>query len=144
MNFYEGLIRNISTSISIILDKIINQNIENYFKQKTKEVEKNINEKKKLLDEQLNKEFHNRTMGNFDSNFTYNESILNNSINKKGSSYYYEKNNDDITSLISSNYNDYNNQKYSTSTNFMTSKKGAGGMYGGDDIHPSNANTKRN
>ena len=142
MNFYEGLIRNISTSISIILDKIINQNIENYFKQKTKEVEKNINEKKKLLDEQLNKEFHNRTMGNFDSNFTYNESILNNSINKKGSSYYYEKNNDDITSLISSNYNDYNNQKYSTSTNFMTSKKGAGGMYGGDDIHPSNVNTK--
>lgn len=123
MNFYEGLIRNISTSISIILDKIINQNIENYFKQKTKEVEKNINEKKKLLDEQLNKEFHNRTMGNFDSNFTYNESILNNSINKKGSSYYYEKNNDDITSLISSNYNDYNNQKYSTSTNFMTSKR---------------------
>ena len=142
MNFYEGLIRNISSSISIILDKIINQNIENYFKQKTKEVEKNINEKKKLLDEQLNKEFHNRTMGNFDSNFTYNESILNNSINKKGSSYYYEKNNDDITSLISSNYNDYNNQKYSTSTNFMTSKKGAGGMYGGDDIHPSNVNTK--
>jgi len=142
MNFYEGLIRNISTSISIILDKIINQNIENYFKQKTKEVEKNINEKKKLLDEQLNKEFHNRTMGNFDSNFTYNESILNNSINKKGSSYYYEKNNDDITSLISSNYNDYNNQKYSTSTNFMTSKKGAGGMYGGDDIHPSNINAK--
>ena len=142
MNFYEGLIRNISTSISIILDKIINQNIENYFKQKTKEVEKNINEKKKLLDEQLNKEFHNRTMGNFDSNFAYNESILNNSINKKGSSYYYEKNNDDITSLISSNYNDYNNQKYSTSTNFMTSKKGAGGMYGGDDIHPSNINIK--
>lgn len=142
MNFYEGLIRNISTSISIILDKIINQNIENYFKQKTKEVEKNINEKKKLLDEQLNKEFHNRTMGNFDSNFTYNESILNNSINKKGSSYYYEKNNDDITSLISSNYNDYNNQKYSTSTNFMTSKKGTGGMYGGDDIHPSNNYTK--
>ena len=127
MNFYEGLIRNISTSISIILDKIINQNIEQYFKQKTKEVEKNINEKKKLLDEQLNKEFHNRTMGNFDSNFTYNESILNNSINKKGSSYYYEKNNDDITSLISSNYNDYNNQKYSTSTNFMTSKKGGMG-----------------
>ena len=142
MNFYEGLIRNISTSISIILDKIINQNIENYFKQKTKEVEKNINEKKKLLDEQLNKEFHNRTMGNFDSNFTYNESILNNSINKKGSSYYYEKNNDDITSLISSNYNDYNNQKYSTSTNFMTSKKGVGGMYGGDDIHSSNINIK--
>ena len=127
MNFYEGLIRNISTSISIILDKIINQNIEQYFKQKTKEVEKNINEKKKLLDEQLNKEFHNRTMGNFDSNFTYNESILNNSINKKGSSYYYEKNNEDITSLISSNYNDYNNQKYSTSTNFMTSKKGGMG-----------------
>jgi hypothetical protein len=127
MNFYEGLIRNISTSISIILDKIINQNIEQYFKQKAKEVEKNINEKKKLLDEQLNKEFHNRTMGNFDSNFTYNESILNNSMNKKGSSYYYEKNNDDITSLISSNYNDYNNQKYSTSTNFMTSKKGGMG-----------------
>ena len=127
MNFYEGLIRNISTSISIILDKIINQNIEQNFKQKTKEVEKNINEKKKLLDEQLNKEFHNRTMGNFDSNFTYNESILNNSINKKGSSYYYEKNNEDITSLISSNYNDYNNQKYSTSTNFMTSKKGGMG-----------------
>ena len=24
----------------------------------------------------------------------------------------------------------------------MTSKKGAGGMYGGDDIHPSNINTK--
>jgi hypothetical protein len=127
MNFYEGLIRNISTSISIILDKIINQNIEQYFKQKAKEVEKNINQKKKLLDEQLNKEFHNRTMGNFDSNFTYNESILNNSMNKKGSSYYYEKNNDDITSLISSNYNDYNNQKYSTSTNFMTSKKGGMG-----------------
>ena len=127
MNFYEGLIRNISTSISIILDKIINQNIEQYFKQKTKEVEKSLNEKKKLLDEQLNKEFHNRTMGNFDSNFTYNESILNNSMNKKGSSYYYEKNNDDITSLISSNYNDYNNQKYSTSTNFMTSKKGGMG-----------------
>ena len=124
MNFYEGLIRNVSTSISIILDKIINQNIDQYFKQKAKEVEKNINEKKKLLDEQLNKEFHNRTMGNFDNNFTYNESILNNSINKKGSSYYYEKNNDDITSLISSNYNDNNNQKYSTSTNFMTSKKG--------------------
>lgn len=130
MNFYEGLIRNISTSISIILDKIINQNIDQYFKQKTKEVEKNINEKKKLLDEQLNKEFHNRTMGNFDSNFTYNESILNNSMNKKGSSYYYEKNNDDINSLISSNYNDYNNQKYSTSTNFMTTKKGG---IGGDD-----------
>ena len=130
MNFYEGLIRNISTSISIILDKIINQNIEQYFRQKAKEVEKNINEKKKLLDEQLNKEFHNRTMGNFDNNFTYNESILNNSINKKGSSYYYEKNNDDITSLISSNYNDFNNQKYSTSTNFMTSKKGG---FGGEE-----------
>ena len=138
MNFYEGLIRNISTSISIILDKVINQNIENYFKQKTKEVEKNINEKKKLLDEQLNKEFHNRTMGNFDSNFTYNESILNNSINKKGSSFYYEKNNDDITSLISSNYNDYNNQKYSTSTNFMTSKKG--GVGGADDARPVSIN----
>ena len=124
MNFYEGLIRNISTSISIILDKIINKNIEQYFKAKAKEVEKNINEKKKLLDEQLNKDFHNRTMGNFDNNFTYNESILNNSMNKKGSSYYYEKNNEEITSLISSNYNDYNNQKYSTSTNFMTSKKG--------------------
>ena len=46
MNFYEGLIRNISTSISIILDKIINQNIDQYFKQKEKKVEKNINEKK--------------------------------------------------------------------------------------------------
>ena len=137
MNFYEGLIRNINTSISIILDKIINQNIEQYFKQKTKEVEKNINEKKKILDEQLNKEFHNRTMGNFDSNFTYNESILNNSMNKKGSSYYYEKNNDDITSLISSNYNDYNNQKYSTSTNFMTTKRGG---VGGDDPKIININ----
>ena len=135
MNFYEGLIRNISTSISIILDKIINQNIDQYFKAKAKEVEKNINEKKKLLDEQLNKEFHNRTMGNFDNNFTYNESILNNSMNKKGSSYYYEKNNDDITSLISSNYNDYNNQKYSTSTNFMTSKKG--GFSGEEPRDPS-------
>ena len=137
MNFYEGLIRNISTSISIILDKIINQNIEQYFKQKAKEVEKNINEKKKLLDEQLNKEFHNRTMGNFDNNFTYNESILNNSINKKGSSYYYEKNNDDITSLISSNYNDCNNQKYSTSTNFMTSKKGG---YSGEEPKEASIN----
>ena len=124
MNFYEGLIRNIITSISIIFDKIINQNIDQYFKQKAKEVERNINEKKKLLDEQLNKEFHNRAMGNFHNNFTYNERILNHSINKKVTSYYYEKNNDDITSLISSNYNDYNNQKYSTSTNFMTSKKG--------------------
>ena len=74
MNFYKELIRKIRTFISIILDKIINQNIENYFKQTTKEVEKNINKKKKLLDEQLNKEFHNRTMGNFDNNFTYNES----------------------------------------------------------------------
>ena len=128
MNFYEGLIRNISTSISIILDKIINQNIDQYFKQKEKEVEKNINEKKKLLDEQINREFQNRTMGNFDNNFTYNESILNNSMNRKGSSYYYEKNNDDITSLMSSNYNDYNNQKYSTSTNFMTTKKGGLGI----------------
>ena len=137
MNFYEGLIRNISTSISIILDKIINQNIEQYFKQKAKEVEKNINEKKKLLDEQLNKEFHNRTMGNFDNNFTYIESILNNSINKKGSSYYYEKNNDDITSLISSNYNDCNNQKYSTSTNFMTSKKGG---YSGEEPKEASIN----
>ena len=137
MNFYEGLIRNISTSISIILDKIINQNIEQYFKQKAKEVEKNINEKKKVLEEQLNKEFHNRTMGNFDNNFTYNESILNNSINKKGSSYYYEKNNDDITSLISSNYNDYNNQKYSTSTNFMTSKKGG---FGGEEPREASIN----
>ena len=96
MNFYEELIRNIRTCISIILDKIINQNIENYFKQKTKEVEKNINEGKKLLDKQLNKEFQNRTMGNFDRNFTYNESIINNSINKKSSSYYNEKNNEDI------------------------------------------------
>ena len=128
MNFYEGLIRNISTSISIILDKIINQNIDQYFKQKEKEVEKNINEKKRLLDEQINREFQNRTMGNFDNNFTYNESILNNSMNRKGSSYYYEKNNDDITSLMSSNYNDYNNQKYSTSTNFMTTKKGGLGI----------------
>ena len=67
-------------------------------------------------------------MGNFDNNFTYNESILNNSMNRKGSSYYYEKNNDDITSLMSSNYNDYNNQKYSTSTNFMTTKKGGLGI----------------
>ena len=49
MNFYEGLIRNVSTSISIILDKIINENIEQYFKQKTKEVEKNISTKKKIL-----------------------------------------------------------------------------------------------
>jgi len=39
-----------------------------------KEVEKKINERKKLLNKQLNKEFHNRTMGNFDNNFTYNES----------------------------------------------------------------------
>ena len=74
MNFYKELIRNIRTFISIILDKIINQNIENYFKQKTKEVEKKINERKKLLNKQLNKEFHNRTIGNFDNNFTYNES----------------------------------------------------------------------
>ena len=111
INFYEGLIRNISTSISIILDKIINENIEQYFKQKTKEVEI-----------KLNKEFRNKTMNNFDANLTFNESLLNNSINKKGNSFLLEKNNnynnnnDDILSVIkgnevNNNYNNYNIQK---------------------------------
>ena len=114
MNFYEGLIRNISTSISIILDKIINENIEQYFKQKTKEVEKNIISKKKLLDEQINKDFQNRTFANFDGNLTYNESMLDNSMNnnKKGNSFLiFDKNdkNDDFISVISNNFNNKNN-----------------------------------
>ena len=115
MNFYEGLIRNISTSISIILDKIINENIEQYFKQKTKEVEKNINSKKKILNnEQINKDFQNRTFANFDGNLTYNESMLDNSMNnnKKGNSFLiFDKNdkNDDFISVISNNFNNKNN-----------------------------------
>ena len=115
MNFYEGLIRNISTSISIILDKIINENIEQYFKQKTKEVEKNINSKKKILNnEQINKDFQNRTFANFDGNLTYNESMLDNSMNnnKKGNSFLiFDKNdkNDDFISVISNNFNNINN-----------------------------------
>ena len=117
MNFYEGLIRNISTSISIILDKIINENIENYFKQRTKEVEKNINNtKKKILDEQINKEFHNKTMGNFDGNLTYNESVLDNSMNKKRTNSFllFDKN-DDIISVMSNNLNN-NNNKFTSKT----------------------------
>ena len=117
MNFYEGLIRNISTSISIILDKIINENIEQYFKQKTKEVEKNINTKKKIINEQLNKEFHNKTMNNFDPNLTYNnESMLDNSMNKKRTNSFliFDKN-DDIISLMNNNLNN-NNNKYNSKT----------------------------
>ena len=123
MNFYEGLIRNISTSISIILDKIINENIEQYFKQKTKEVEKNINininNKKKILDENINKEFHNRTFANFDSNLTYNESILDNSINKKGStnSFFIFDKNDEIISALGNNNNKNINSKTSRDNN---------------------------
>ena len=112
MNFYEGLIRNISTSISIILDKIINENIEQYFKQKAKEVEKNINSKKKILNEQINKDFQNRTFANFDGNLTYNESMLDNSMHKKGNSFLlFDKNdkNDDLISVISGNFNNKNN-----------------------------------
>ena len=117
MNFYEGLIRNISTSISIILDKIINENIEQYFKQKTKEVEKNIITKKKIIDEQINKEFHNKTMGNmgnFDGNLTYNESMLDNSMNKKRTNSFllFDKN-DDIMSVMNNNLN---NNKYNSKT----------------------------
>ena len=111
MNFYEGLIRNISTSISIILDKIINENIEQYFKQKTKEVEKNIISKKKLLDEQINKDFHNRTFGNFDGNLTYNESMLDNSMNKKGNSFLLFDKNDKNEDLISELNEKYINNK---------------------------------
>ena len=111
MNFYEGLIRNISTSISIILDKIINENIEQYFKQKTKEVEKNIISKKKLLDEQINKDFHNRTFGNFDGNLTYNESMLDNSMNKKGNSLLLFDKNDKNEDLISELNEKYINNK---------------------------------
>ena len=117
MNFYEGLIRNISTSISIILDKIINENIEQYFKQKTKEVEKNIITKKKIIDEQINKEFHNKTMGNmtnFDGNLTYNESMLDNSMNKKRTnSFLILDKNDDIISVMNNNLN---NNKYNSKT----------------------------
>ena len=117
MNFYEGLIRNISTSISIILDKIINENIEQYFKQKTKEVEKNIITKKKIIDEQINKEFHNKTMGNmtnFDGNLTYNESMLDNSMNKKRTnSFLILDKNDDIMSVMNNNLN---NNKYNSKT----------------------------
>ena len=116
MNFYEGLIRNISTSISIILDKIINENIEQYFKQKTKEVEKNIKEKKKILNEQINKEkeFHNRTTGNFDANLTYNESMFDNSMNKKGTnSFLFLDKNEEI---INDNNNNNNKAKGLTNT----------------------------
>ena len=129
MNFYEGLIRNISTSISIILDKIINENIEQYFKQKTKEVEKNINinNKKKILDENINKEFHNRTFANFDSNLTYNESILDNSINKKGStnSFFIFDKNDEIISALGNNNNNKNiNSKTSRDNNQKKNNNG--------------------
>ena len=129
MNFYEGLIRNISTSISIILDKIINENIEQYFKQKTKEVEKNINinDKKKILDENINKEFHNRTFANFDSNLTYNESILDNSINKKGStnSFFIFDKNDEIISALGNNNNNKNiNSKTSRDNNQKKNNNG--------------------
>ena len=131
MNFYEGLIRNISTSISIILDKIINENIEQYFKQKTKEVEKNINininNKKKILDENINKEFHNRTFANFDSNLTYNESILDNSINKKAStnSFFIFDKNDEIISALGNNNNNKNiNSKTSRDNNQKKNNNG--------------------
>ena len=129
MNFYEGLIRNISTSISIILDKIINENIEQYFKQKTKEVEKNINinNKKKILDENINKEFHNRTFANFDSNLTYNESILDNSINKKGSTnsfFIFDKNDEIISALGNNNINKNINSKTSRDNNQKKNNNG--------------------
>ena len=126
MNFYESLIRNISTSISIILDKIINENIEQYFKQRTKEVEKNINSKKKILDEQINKEFHNRTFGNFDGNLTYNESMLDNSMNKKGTNSFLilDKNDksEDIFSVMSSNLSNKNNKINKEKFNSKTSR----------------------
>ena len=128
MNYYEGLIRNISTSISIILDKIINENIEQYFKQKTKEVEKNIISKKKILDEQINKDFHNRTFGNFDGNLTYNESMLENSMNKKGNSFLlFDKNdkNEELISVLNENYisNKNNNTNNEILFNSKTSRE---------------------
>ena len=128
MNYYEGLIRNISTSISIILDKIINENIEQYFKQKTKEVEKNIISKKKILDEQINKDFHNRTFGNFDGNLTYNESMLENSMNKKGNSFlFFDKNdkNEELISVLNENYisNKNNNTNNEILFNSKTSRE---------------------
>ena len=124
MNYYEGLIRNISTSISIILDKIINENIEQYFKQKTKEVEKNIISKKKILDEQINKDFHNRTFGNFDGNLTYNESMLENSMNKKGNSFLlFDKNdkNEELISVLNENY--INNKNNNTNNEILFNSK---------------------
>ena len=124
MNYYEGLIRNISTSISIILDKIINENIEQYFKQKTKEVEKNIISKKKNLDEQINKDFHNRTFGNFDGNLTYNESMLENSMNKKGNSFlFFDKNdkNEELISVLNENY--VNNKNNNTNNEILFNSK---------------------
>ena len=124
MNYYEGLIRNISTSISIILDKIINENIEQYFKQKTKEVEKNIISKKKILEEQINKDFHNRTFGNFDGNLTYNESMLENSMNKKGNSFLlFDKNdkNEELISVLNENY--INNKNNNTNNEILFNSK---------------------
>ena len=124
MNYYEGLIRNISTSISIILDKIINENIEQYFKQKTKEVEKNINTKKRIFDEQINKDFHNRTFGNFDGNLTYNESMLENSMNKKGNSFLlFDKNdkNEELISVLNENY--INNKNNNTNNEILFNSK---------------------
>ena len=138
MNFYEGLIRNISTSISIILDKIINENIEQYFKQKTKEVEKNINSKKKILDEQINKEFHNRTFGNFDGNLTYNESMLDNSMNKKGTNsfLFFDKNdkNEDIISIMNDNFSNKNNNKNKDVYNSKTSRDNTTNKKQGNNI----------
>ena len=121
MNYYEGLIRNISTSISIILDKIINENIEQYFKQKTKEVEKNIISKKKILDEQINKDFHNRTFGNFDGNLTYNESMLENSMNKKGNSFLLFDKNEELISVLNENY--INNKNNNTNNEILFNSK---------------------
>ena len=60
--------------------------IENKEKKEEKKEEKKPEPKpKQSPEENINKEFHNRTFANFDSNLTYNESILDNSINKKGS-----------------------------------------------------------
>ena len=145
MNFYESLIRNVSTSISIILDKIINENIEQYFKQKTKEVEKNINTKKRIFDEQINKDFHNRTFGNFDGNLTYNESMLENSMNKKGNSFlFFEKNdkNDDVISVMSGNLNNKNNNN--EIFNSKTSRENSTNRKQNSEINKINSNKKSN
>ena len=132
MNFYEGLIRNISTSISIILDKIINENIEQYFKQKTKEVEKKIKNEQINHKENKDKEFHNRTTDNFNPNLTYNESMLDNSINKKGTnSFLFLDKNEDI---INDNNKGLNNKSKTSRDNIINNSGKKNNTVNGDII----------